>query len=110
MHERIRNHFSALVASLAKTTLPDERHVFVIKSVQKLEPLYTAFRETNASRCGDQITLIVQSILKEMQTCQGGRDLDAEFREGLHNLHEELGIPKLPLKPTVVAKPARRSK
>jgi RecB family exonuclease len=110
MHDRIRDHFAGLIAALPSTTLTDDRQLFVVKAIDKLPPLYAAYRETNASRCGDQITLIVQSVLKELQTCPQGRGLDAEFRDGLHKLHEELGVPKLPLKAPVLAKTARRSK
>ena len=95
--------------ALNDTELTDERKAYLTKSVEKLDGHYAAFRETNASRSGDQIALIVQAILNDLNACPTARHLDQAFREGLHALHEDLGIPKLALKP--VPKPAiRRSK
>jgi hypothetical protein len=110
MHDLIRGHFAGLIKALNKTALAEDRQQFIAKSILKLDSLYKEFRETNASRCGDHITLIVQSILKELQTCAGAGALETDFRNGLHQLHEQLGIPMLPLKPPVVPKAARRAK
>ena len=110
MHDLIRDHFAGLEKALRKTTLTDDRQRFVAKSIQKLDPLYTEFRETNASRCSDQITTIVQCVLKELHACPRAQTLEAEFRDGLHQLHENLGIPRLPLKLPPVPKAARRAK
>jgi hypothetical protein len=88
-----------LLKALDKTTLTSERRGFVANSVASLDALYSSFRQTNASRCGDQIARIVQSILRELEACSEARSLDPKFRTGLHLLHEELGIPKLALKP-----------
>ena len=104
MHARIRKHFASLIKALSKTTLSEERRAFVAKSVERLDDLYDSFRQTNASRSGDQIAMIVQSVLRELEACEKASALDAAFRDGLHQLHEELGIPKLALK----SKPAAR--
>jgi hypothetical protein len=111
MHERIRAHFAALQPALEITTLTDERKQFISKSVVKLAALYEQFRETNESRFGDTITKVVQAILRELEACPEARKLDADFREGLHALHEELGIPALQLKPAKVpSRPKKKSK
>ena len=111
MNERIRAHFAALQSALGTTTLTDERKQFVSQSVARLVSLYQQFRETNESRYGDGITKLVQAILRELEACPEARKLDAEFREGLRALHEELGIPTLQLKPAKAPpKPKKRSK
>jgi hypothetical protein len=111
MHERIRAHFSELQAALEDTTLSDERKQFVASSVVKLAALYAQFRETNMSRFGDEISRLVQAVLYQLQECPEAGKLDADFVHGLHSLHQELGIPRLSLKPVKVPpKPKKRSK
>jgi hypothetical protein len=104
MHDRIRSHFAGLITAITKTTLPGERQAYVATAIGKLEGLYSSFRETNASRCGDQIAIIVDSVLRELEACPAARQLEPEFRSRLHLLHEELGIPKLGLKPAPAAR------
>jgi hypothetical protein len=111
MHDRIQAHFAALQAAIENTNITDERKRFVATFLAKLGDLYTKYRETNASRYGDEITSVVQAILKALEPCPEAQKLDAEFRAQLHELHEELGIPKLPLKPAPVPpKPRKKSK
>jgi len=102
MHEQIRAHMAALQVALEDTSLTEERKQFISKSVANLVNLYERFRETNESRFGDSITKTVQSILRELEACPEASKLDAAFREGLYALHEELGIPRLALKPLKV--------
>src|ERR1051326_3617433 len=114
MHEEIRSHIAELQSALETTSLAEERKEYISKSVTKLVTLYQQFRETNESRCGDSIARLVGSILRELEACPEASKLDAKFREGLHALHEELGIPRLMLKPPKplpkAIKPASKSK
>jgi hypothetical protein len=111
MHDLIQAHFAALQAAIEDTTVTDERKRLIAAFLGRLGNLYTRYRETNASRYGDEITSLVQAMLRELESCPEARKLDAQFREGLHALHEELGIPKLPLKPAPVPpKPRKKSK
>jgi hypothetical protein len=111
MHESIKAHFAELQTALEGTTLSDERKQFVASSVAKLAALYAQFRETNMSRFGDEISRLVQAVLHHLQECPEASKLDADFRHGLHSLHQELGIPRLSLKPVKVPpKPKKRSK
>ena len=111
MHDMIQTHFAALQSVIEPTALTDERKQFVSTAIGKLTELYQRFRETNASRYGDEIARIVQSILRELEACPEARKLDASFRAGLHQLHEDLGIPKLTLKAAPPPpKPTRKSK
>jgi hypothetical protein len=110
MHEQISSHIAALQSALETTSLTQERKEYIAKAVTKLVTLYRQFRETNESRFGDSIAQVVQSILRELEACPEARKLDAKFRQGLHALHADLGIPRLPLKPAKEPpKPAKAS-
>jgi len=98
MHKKIQTHFDGLKSVIEPTTMTEQRKLFVSTAIDKLAELYARYRETNASRYGDEIARIVQSILRELEACPEASKLDAGFRAGLHNLHEDLGIPKLALK------------
>jgi len=111
MHERIQTHFAALQASLESTAIAAPRMRWVSEEIEKLPSLYVLYRETNSSRFGDEICRRTQAILREMMADPEASKLEADFREGLHSLHEELGIPKLSLKapPPVKSKKAAKS-
>jgi hypothetical protein len=98
MHERIKAHFRELEEDVRTTTVPADRKEAIAGSVKRLSALYTKFRETNDSRYGDEITRLVQGVLKELDACPEARRLDAAFRGKLRLLHEELGVPQLALK------------
>ena len=109
MHERIQTHFDALQTSLQNSAMAESRRRLVSDAIEKLPALYALYRETNSSRFGDEISRLTQSILREMIADAEARKLEAQFRDGLHQLHEELGIPKLALKapPAVKGKKAK---
>jgi hypothetical protein len=98
MHETIQAHFQKLEDAVQTTAIPADRQEFIATSIRKLPALYTQFRQTNESRFGAEITRLVQWVLKELEACPEAQKLDADFREGLQLLHEELGLPGLTLK------------
>jgi hypothetical protein len=98
MHESIQTHFKDLEEAVRSTAVPPERQEVIAGLVRRLPALYTKFRETNDSRCGDEISRVVQAVLKDLEACPQARKLDAAFRAKLWLLHEELGVPKLTLK------------
>ncbi len=111
MHADMQAHFKKLEDAVQATAVPDGRKQFIATSVGKLAALYVKFRETSESRYGDEITRLVQWILDELQACPEARKLDADFREGLRLLHEQLGLPGLTLKlPAAAPKPPRTRK
>ena len=111
MHETIQAHFAKLEKAIKKTGIPDDRKARIAISVEKLPTLYTQYRETNASRYGDEITRLVQGVLKDLEACPEAQKLDGEFRETLKILHEELGVPALALKaPPAPPKPRKTRK
>ncbi len=99
MHDSIRAHFKDLEDAVRATAVPADRQEVITNSVRLLPGLYARFRETDDSRYGDEIARVVQAILKDLEACPEAQKLDAAFREKLRLLHEELGVPKLALKP-----------
>jgi hypothetical protein len=113
MHPDIQAHFQELEDAVRATAVPPDRREVIAGSVRQLATLYTKFRQTNDSRYGDEITRLVQGVLRELQACPEARQLDAAFRAKLRLLHEEAGVPPLALKPAPPApgtKKARKKK
>jgi hypothetical protein len=110
MHETIRAHFQALGAAVQGTTIPADRQQVIATSIRRLSALYTQFRQTSESRYGEEITRVVQAVLKELEACPEARKLDAAFREGLRQLHEQVGLPALTLKPPAAPPKPRKTR
>lgn len=104
MNDQIRSHFAEIELTLSKSGIPEARQKTISESIAKLPLLYKQYRETNSSRFGDDIARIVQSLLCDVSLCPDAEKKEVDFREGLHRLHEDLGIPKLPLKAPVSVK------
>lgn len=98
MHDSLIAHFASFEKAVQGTTIAEDRKEFIAASVQKLPAMYEQYRATNSSRFGDEITRVVQTILKNLEACPNSRGIDQDFREGLRKLHEELGVPVLRLK------------
>ena len=110
MHETIQAHFQALAEAVQATAIPADRQQVIATSIRRLSALYTQFRETSESRYGEEITRLVQAVLKELEACPEARKLDADFREGLRQLHEQVGLPALTLKPPAVPPRPRKTR
>ena len=99
MHETMRAHFQGLADAVRPTTIPADRKEVVAGSIKCLAALYTQSRQTDESRYFDEVTRVVQGVLKDLQAFPQAQELDAAFRQKLWHLHEELGLPRLALKP-----------
>jgi hypothetical protein len=113
MHESIQAHFKDLEDAVRTTKLPIERRDYIAGLIQRLPSLYSKYRETSESRFGDQITVLVQAVLKALDECPEAQELGTTFRVKLHLLHQKLGVPELPLKPPrppAAAKKTRKKK
>jgi hypothetical protein len=68
----------------------------------QLPALYEKFRDTNESRFGDEITLRVQAVLKQLANSKTDsvktQKLAVLITGRLHRLHEEFGLPGLNLR------------
>jgi len=104
MHAEIQMHFQALLDDVQDTPLSNDRKEVFAGAIQRLSALYIKFREGDESRYFDEITRQVQALLKDLEACPEAQKLDADFREKLRLLHEELGLPKLALKSTPAPK------
>ena len=69
MHDSIQRHFKELEEAVRSTAVPADRREVIAGLVRRLPALYTKFRETNDSRCGDEITHLVQAVLKDLEAC-----------------------------------------
>ena len=51
-------------------------------------------------------------MLKDLEACPEAQKLDAAFRDGLRDLHEQLGLPRLALKalPAPTTRPRKERK
>jgi hypothetical protein len=110
MHPDIQAHFKELEDAVRTTAVPPDRREVIAGAVRQLAALYTRFRQTNDSRYGDEITRLVQGVLKDLQACPEARKLDAAFREKLRLLHEAAGVPPLALKPAPPAPGAKKAR
>jgi hypothetical protein len=108
MHKDIQAHFEALVGAVQGTAIPAERKGVVTRCVQRVSSLYTKLHETNESRYSDELTALVQGVLRELEVCPEAQKLDAPFRAKLRFLHEELGVPTLALKSAPPHKSTKR--
>jgi len=113
MDPNIQAHFQELEDAIRTTAVSPDRREVIAGCVSQLAALYTKSRQTNDSRYGEEITRLVQGILKELQACPEARKLEAAFRDKLRLLHEEAGVPPLALKaspPAPGTKKARKKK
>lgn len=108
MHDTVKAHFNKLEKALRSTTIPEDRREVVSDSIRKLTDLYAQSAQSNESRFTDRIAVLVEVVLRELQTCPKAQNLDADFRNGLRLLHEELGIPALTLKPAPAPKKLKK--
>ena len=77
--------------------------------IGRLPPLYVNYRMTNESRYGDEITRLVQAVLKELiqgkRACPKAAQLAASIPDRFRLFHEQWGIPRLALKPNRASTP-----
>jgi hypothetical protein len=98
MYKAVQAHFEALETAVGTTTIGADRKHVIASRIGRLSGLYTRFGEANESRYFDEISGLVQLLLRELEACPKAQKLDATFREKLNRLHEELGLPPLNLK------------
>jgi hypothetical protein len=112
MDEVLRAPLEALADEVRAAAIPDGGKHTALWCVGQLAALYAKFRQTGESRYGDEITRLVQGVLKELS--KGGKgfpgapQLAASITERLRLLHERLGLPGLGLKPPAAPKPRTR--
>jgi hypothetical protein len=102
MVEALQAHFGALGDEVQLTAIPGGNKQSAAWCIGQLPPLYAKFRQTNESRYGDEITHLLQCVLKELTkgetACPKAQKLVESIPDRLQLLHEELGLPRLMLK------------
>jgi hypothetical protein len=113
MSEALQAQLAGLGKKVRAAAIPDGCKHTTDWCIGKLPPLYAKFRETNESRYGEEITRLVQGMLKELTTSDRSypeaQKLATNITNRLRLLHEKFGLPGLNLKPPA-ASPTRFQK
>ena len=103
MGEALQAQLAMLGKKVRAAAIPDACKHTTDWCIGKLPTLYAKFRETNESRYGEEITRLVQGVLKELTTshsaCPEAQKLATNITNRLRLLHEQFGLPGLNLKP-----------
>jgi hypothetical protein len=102
MDDALRAELEALGADVRTATIPSDHQHTTAWCLGQLPALYAKFRQTRETRYGDEITRLVQAVLKALvdskAVCPEAPKLAAGITERLRRLHEQLGLPGLGLK------------
>jgi hypothetical protein len=102
MEDALRRHCSLMATQIKATTIPDANKQSALWCIERLPALYTSLRETSQSRYGDEITRMVQAVVKELgqakEPCRKAEKLAANIPERFKLFHEEWGLSALALK------------
>jgi hypothetical protein len=113
MDEVLQAQLVALGDEVGAAAIPDGCKQTATWCLGQLPSLYAQFCQTSESRYGDAITRLVQGALKALgassRACPEAQHLAARLADRFRHLHEQYGLPALPLKP-VGASPARSRK
>jgi hypothetical protein len=112
MNEALQGYLATLGSEVESAAIPDEGKQTALWCIGKLPALYVQFGRTNESRYGDEISRLVQAVLKELSSgknsCPAAQQLAAGIPDRLRHLHEELGLPGLRLKTPGTVSPRSR--
>jgi hypothetical protein len=102
MSEALQAQLAVLGKKVRAAAIPDGCKHTTGWCIGKLPPLYAKFRETNESRYGEEITRLVQGMLKELTTSDRSGPVAQKLATNITNrlqlLHEQFGLPVLNLK------------
>ena len=114
MDEAVQAHLAALEAEVRTAALSEGGKHTALWCLGQLLPRYAQYRQTRESRYGEEITRLVQAVLRMLATppgtFPGSEALAASLLVRLHLLHEQLGIPRLDFGLPAAAKPRPRKK
>jgi hypothetical protein len=103
MEETLQAQLTVLGNEVGALAIPDRCKQTAAWCLGQLPPLYAKFRQTSESRYGEEITRLVQGVVKELiqnkATCPEAQCLAASMTDRLRALHEQLGLPGLKFKP-----------
>ena len=112
MDEALRVQFATLGDEVQAVAIPDAGKQTAMWCLGQLPTLYDRFQATSESRYGEEITRLVQGVLKELgkgkPVCPEARLLATAIPERFRALHEQLGLPRLELKVPGATSPRSR--
>lgn len=113
MDKALQALLAALGNQVRAAAIPDGCKQTAAGCLGQLPTLYAQFRQTNESRYGDEITRLVQWMLKGLaqSNTEGpeARKLEASLINRLRLFHERFGIPPLNFKPYRASPPPRKA-
>lgn len=112
MDKALRLQLTTMRNEILATAIPDLCKQTLLWCIEQLPALYTKFRLTNESRYGEEITRLVQGVLKELAAdktaCPHAQKLAASIPVRFRQLHEKFGLPRLNIKSLVASSPRSR--
>jgi hypothetical protein len=112
MDEALQAHLAALRNEVRAAAITDDCKQTAVWCLGQLPALYAKFCKTSESRYGEEITRLVQGVLKGLANnkpaCPEAQQLAASVTDRLRLLHEQFGIPGLNLKPLGATPPRPR--
>jgi hypothetical protein len=110
MDEALQSYLAAMGMAVREAALSADAQHTALWSLGQLPALYAKFCLTSESRYGDEISRLVQGMLKGLveskPACPAAHSLAASIPDRLRLLHEQAGLPGLHLKAPAV--PSRR--
>ena len=104
MAEAIQKELAMLGKQVQALAIPDASKQTALWCIKQLPSPYESFRLTNESRYGDQITRLLDALLKEL----GEGETATKVAERIRLLHEKLGLPVLHLRTSRISSPRSR--
>jgi hypothetical protein len=101
MDEVIGAHLKRLEDAVRVTAIPEDSKRTALWCLKQLPAQYALSRQTNESRHDDEITRLVQVLIRQLTAggnCPEAQKLAASLPEGFRLLHEWLGLSFLTLK------------
>jgi hypothetical protein len=112
MDDALQAELGALGDEVRTAAIPSDCQHTASWCLGQLPALYAKFRQTRETRYGDEITRLVQAVLKALvdnkAVCPEAAQLAAGITERLRLLHEQLGLPGMGLKTPGAAAPRSR--
>jgi hypothetical protein len=104
MQATVRALLGKLADEVQATALAADRKHTATWCIEQLPALYDQLCQTNESRYGERIARLVGGVMKELAegtpVCADARRLAASIPDRFGRLHEQLGLPRIGLKPS----------
>ncbi|MBL8797541.1 MAG: hypothetical protein JNM56_26815 [Planctomycetia bacterium] len=110
MDKALRVQLTTMGDDVRAAAIPDDGKQTALWCIGQLPSLYAKYRLTNESRYGEEITRLVQGVLRELALdrtpCAPARRPSTSIPARFQRLHEKFGLPSLHLKVPAVPRRA----